>query len=332
MKRILLILSMVTAVFAVAIAQEKPQLKFNPDSTFKILQLTDIHYKYGKGGSKRALECINATLDAEKPDYVIITGDLVYENKVRQAIDEMTQPIRDRKIPFSVVFGNHDHQFDQSKSETYDQIEAMPYSVLPPRGNVDSPDYALEILDIQGNRPAAILYCIDSRSSYRLKKISRYEWITREQQNWYSDLSDKYTKQNNGKPLHSLMFFHIPTPEWEYAEADTKNILVGSKGEGIGCPHLNSGLFTTVHAQGDVNGIFCGHDHDNDFAVGYKNILLAYGRYSGGNTVYNHLKPSGARIIVLKQDKNDFDTWIRLADGKVIHKVNFPGDFYKGKK
>lgn len=66
------------------------------------------------------------------------------------------------------------------------------------------------------------------------------------------------------------MFFHIPTPEWEYAEADTKNILVGSKGEGIGCPHLNSGLFTTVHAQGDVNGIFCGHDHDNDFAVGYK--------------------------------------------------------------
>ena len=107
---------MVTAVFAVAIAQEKPQLKFNPDSTFKILQLTDIHYKYGKGGSQRALECINATLDADKPDYVIITGDLVYENTVRQAIDELTQTIRDRKLQCSVVLGYNDHQFDESNS------------------------------------------------------------------------------------------------------------------------------------------------------------------------------------------------------------------------
>ena len=43
-----------------------------------------------------------------------------------------------------------------------------------------------------------------------------------------------------------------------------------------------------------------GHDHDNDYAVMWKGILLAYGRFTGGNTEYNHL-PNGARIIVLDE-------------------------------
>lgn len=41
-------------------------------------------------------------------------------------------------------------------------------------------------------------------------------------------------------------------------------------------------LFTSVKECGDVMGIFVGHDHDNDYAVAYKEVLLAYGRYTGG--------------------------------------------------
>lgn len=57
---------------------------------------------------------------------------------------------------------------------------------------------------------------------------------------------------------------------------------------------LNTGMFAAMKASGDVMGTFVGHDHDNDYAVMWKDILLAYGRYTGGNTVYNHL-PNGAR-------------------------------------
>lgn len=45
-------------------------------------------------------------------------------------------------------------------------------------------------------------------------------------------------------------------------------------------------------------GMFVGHDHNNDYAVAYKEVLLAYGRYTGGNTVYNDLASNGARVIV----------------------------------
>ena len=32
--------------------------------------------------------------------------------------------------------------------------------------------------------------------------------------------------------------------------------------------------------------MFVGHDHDNDYAVMWKGILLAYGLFTGGNTEY----------------------------------------------
>ena len=69
-------------------------------------------------------------------------------------------------------------------------------------------------------------------------------------------------------------------------------------------------MFAAMKEAGDVMGVFVGHDHDNDYAVMWKNILLAYGRYTGGNTVYNHL-PNGARIIVLDEGARTFTSWIR---------------------
>ena len=86
-------------------------------------------------------------------------------------------------------------------------------------------------------------------------------------------------------------------------------------------------MFAAMKEAGDVMGVFVGHDHDNDYAVMWKNILLAYGRYTGGNTVYNHL-PNGARIIVLDEGARTFTTWIRQKDG-IVDKTSYPSSFVK---
>ncbi len=67
--------------------------------------------------------------------------------------------------------------------------------------------------------------------------------------------------------------------------------------------------------MGDIEGVFVGHDHDNDYAVMWQGILLAYGRYTGGNTVYNNLS-NGARIIELTEGEKGFRTWIRTKNHK----------------
>lgn len=311
----------------VAPAQENPVLKFNDEGKFKIVQFTDIHYKYGKGGSKKAIENMNAVLDAEQPDLVVITGDLVYADHVAEAIPELLEPITSRQLPFATVFGNHDEQFDLTLSQMYDSIQATPGSVMPPRDDRFSPDYIISVLSNDSTRVASVFYCIDSHSVTKYKDSGKYAWIAYDQIGWYRSLSDSITAANGGTPLPSLAFFHIPLPEFAYAEADMHSRLIGTKGEKICCPDINSGLFSSIKEKGDVIGVFCGHDHDNDFAVSYYDVLLAYGRYSGGDTVYNHLKPKGARVIELKQDSREFDTWLRLADGSVIQKTTFPADF-----
>lgn len=87
-------------------------------------------------------------------------------------------------------------------------------------------------------------------------------------------------------------------------------------------------IFTSVKECGDVMGMFVGHDHDNDYAVAYKEVLLAYGRYTGGNTVYNDLPSNGARVIVLKEGERKFNTYIRIANGEIESFVSYPDNFF----
>ena len=60
----------------------------------------------------------------------------------------------------------------------------------------------------------------------------------------------------------------------------------------------------------------------------WKGIVLAYGRFTGGNTEYNHLS-NGARVIVLKEGKRTFTSWIHLKGGELIDKTVYPDSYVK---
>ncbi|MBO6238055.1 MAG: metallophosphoesterase, partial [Bacteroidales bacterium] len=53
-------------------------LPYRADGRFKVLQFTDTHYIAGDPRSERALRCVEEALDAEKPDLVIHTGDILF--------------------------------------------------------------------------------------------------------------------------------------------------------------------------------------------------------------------------------------------------------------
>lgn len=328
MRRYLYTLIITLSVVVSSYAQGDNILRFNSNGEFKIVQFTDTHYKWGNKKSNSAVECIKSVIDTEKPDLVIITGDLVYSDSVRLSLPALLTCISDSQTPFAVVFGNHDNDFDCTLLEIYDIIQAMPYNVQPPRLNEDSPDYELPILSADGLRTASVLYCIDSHDTNKIKcsekhgKESKYDWIKHDQISWYRTTSNAYKAVNDSTPIPSLMFFHIPLHEFN--DALKKNKIKGKNGEKVCHPAFNSGMFVTIKEQGDVMGVFCGHDHDNDFAIMYHDVMLAYGRYSGGKTVYNHLGTNGARVIVLKENERYFDTWIRLKTGEILYKTNYP--------
>ncbi|HPS55793.1 MAG TPA: metallophosphoesterase family protein, partial [Sedimentisphaerales bacterium] len=141
-----------------------------------------------------------------------------------------------------------------------------------------------------------------------------YAWITRKQINWYVETAAKIEKEN-GRKLPALAFFHIPIPE--YDQVFDANSL-GSKNEVVCCSKINSGFFAAMLEAGDIMGTFVGHDHTSDYEGTLNGIRLCYGRGIGYSTYGKDGFPRGAKVIVLTEDKKDFQTWVRAEGGQKI--------------
>lgn len=307
----------------------KPELKFNKEGKFKIVQFTDVHFKYKNPASDIALERINEVLDAEKPDLVIFTGDIIYSAPAEKGMKTVLEPVADRRIPFGAVYGNHDDEQGMSREELLEVIESVPYNLTARTKAISGiTNYTIPVKTADGKKTGAVLYCLDSHAYSELDDIKGYDFLKPDQILWYIRQSIAYTRKNAGIPLPSLAFFHIPLPEFAEAAVSEEAVLIGTRMEKVCAPSLNSGMFAAMKTMGDILGVFVGHDHNNDYAVDWKGILLAYGRYTGGNTVYNDL-PNGARVIELKEGSRSFDTWIRLKDGETVNRVTYPDSFIK---
>lgn len=294
---------------------------------FKIVQITDLHYKLGVKASEQGLACVREMVETEKPDLVVVTGDIIYSAPADSTLSVVLKTFAQLGVPFCMTFGNHDYDFKTPAVALYNQMQKTPNCVMPVLQGKNT-DYSLTILSSNGKRTAAVLYCIDTHNKPAIGGIGGYQWISHNQITWYRQRSMVYKQKNGGRPVPSLAFLHIPLPEFNYATDNTQCPMYGSRLEKAYSPSLNSGMFASIKEMGDIMGVFCGHDHDNDYAVSYFNVLLAHGRFSGGNTEYNHLK-SGARVIVLKEGKREFDTWIREVGGNVLYRTTYPKSYVK---
>ena len=236
--------------------------------------------------------------------------------------------VSDRKIPFSIVFGNHDNEQGATKEELLKVAESLPYSLtadeVPEISGVGN--YALTVRSSDGKKDACVLYCIDSNTYSTIKGVKGYDYIKRDQIDWYCKKSAEFTRNNGGEPV----------PSWLSSISHCRSLIKrlpmrmpnSMAYVGKACaPALNSGLFTAIKENGDVMGVFVGHDHDDDYAVCWYDVLLAYGRFTGGPTEYIHI-PNGARVIELNEGARTFKTWIRTKAG-VEQLTTYPDSFVK---
>lgn len=304
-------------------------LPYRADGTFTVVQFTDTHYITGDPRSERALECVKEAVEGVRPDLVIHTGDIVFGKPDLQSAREILTPLADSGIPWAVALGNHDSQFGSSREEMYSLIRSLPGCL-----NTE-PDPAVygcsnDAIALQGaSGPDRVFYLFDSMDAVKLKGLGDshcYDYIRSSQLDWYRNLSEQLAAGNAGQPVPALAFFHIPLREIERALLEAPNrFLVGNNCEEP-CPsRVNSGLFGLFLERGDVQAIVTGHDHDCDYVLrGETGVNFIYGRFSGCDTVYNHLgregvsdqKVSGCRVFQFRQGKPGFRTWVRLLGGE----------------
>lgn len=284
---------------------------FRPDGKFKVLQLTDTHYVSGDPRSQRALDNVVEMLEMEKPDLVIHTGDVIFGNPAEKGFRELFQPLVDRNIPFAVAMGNHESDFDLNRAEAFEVIRSI-------KGNINTAvkegvyGYSNDVITLSSaSGVERAFYLFDSGAYIDFRGEKGYDFIRHSQIDWYRNHSEALTKSNGGKPVPSMAFFHIPVKEFNEGVRNTSRRMVGSFSEEPCSSLYNSGLLANFKELGDVEAIVCGHDHDDDFVMKHGDVFYIYGRFSGCDTVYNNLGPSGARIFEFTEGKPGFRTYIR---------------------
>lgn len=281
---------------------------FTTDDHFKVVQLTDVHIGGGFLSIKKdsmAINAVAAMITAEKPDLVVITGDIAYpvpfqagtfNNKTSAEL--FAQLMEKLCVYWVPVFGNHDTEaysyYSRKKiSEFYSQ-EKFSHCLFQ-SGPEDVDGYGNSIINVKNTKGEITqsLVMLDSHSYVDNDYFGimwKYDTIHDSQVKWYEDSLNKIKAENNDIMPKSLAFFHIAIPEyktaWDEYRAndfnDTENVkyIYGKAGEkdySVYTSEYNYGFFDKVKELGSTQGMFCGHDHLNNFSIDYKGVRLTYG-------------------------------------------------------
>ena len=267
---------------------EKPVPRINSQGKFKILQVSDLHLSTGLGRCRdefpqtshcdadpRTLEFVAKTLDVEQPDLVVLSGDQVNGETApdaQTAMFKMADIFADRKIPFALIFGNHDDEGSLTRQALMQLAETLPFSLTEPGpATVDGVgNYYLEILAKGTSSHSAItLFLLDTHSySPEEKRYRGYDWLKPSQLSWFRETAAalRNSPSHKGYTHHHLdmAFIHIPLPEYR----DTDKIVSGSgeMREPPTAPLLNTG-FKDALVENGVFAVSCGHDHANDYCA-----------------------------------------------------------------
>ncbi len=299
-------------------ADRQPSLRFDANGRFKIVQFTDLHLKEDSEDDDETVALMGQVLDAEKPQLVVLTGDMLASSKQPEAMmKRCAAPMIERRIPWATTLGNHDDEGTRDRRGLMDIIMSLPYSISQqgPRDITGVSNYYLPVRSADGQAKKWILYILDSNAYPPEKSLGKYDWIHTDQVDWYRRTSRRLTGEHGGRPYPALAFFHIPLPEYDQVLAAADANLAGYRYEKVCCPDINSGFFAAMLECGDVKGTFVGHDHVNDYEGTLHGIRLIYGRGTGFNAYGREGFARGGRVILLKADEDTFTTWLRLENG-----------------
>lgn len=313
---------------------------------FKILQLTDIHL----GGSvlsiredTKALKACYRLIQETTPDFVVVTGDLVFPMGIMSFSFNNNAPVmqfanfmRNTGIPWAFTYGNHDTEFlaTLSRAEVDELLQSLSYktskNLLYPYIQPDVYGRSNQLIEIRnqdgGLRQA--LFLIDSNDYIETGGLNEYDYIHEDQVEWYQRTVQRLSRQE-GHTIPSMIFTHIPLREYKEAndlyESGSKDVtyhygMLGEKMiDKICCSQYDSKLFDTAVDLGSTKAIFFGHDHYNNQSLEYKGIRMTYGYsidYLAMPGIENDTEQRGATLITIEKDGAFDITPYRLMDLK----------------
>ncbi len=312
------------------------------------------------------IRMLNKAYDTLNPDLIVLTGDNILGNHLcdarfgsrlvihdkegeaaamKTAIDKLVSHIEERKIPFAMLYGNHDDRNRLSKEEQADFYRAYDYCIgMDDEEAPDVATYNIPIYSEDGEKVKFNIWMLDS--AWQDKEEDRgYEFVKPEAVEWYKKKSALLKEENGGQVVPSLMFQHIPMIEQlellEECEKGTagavegpdgkyfklKANVQGSMGEYPCVVSQKSGQLDAIKECGDVKAVVFGHDHTNCFIGNVDGIELIQTSCASFRCYGDRKR--GVRIFDINEDgtyETRFYTYKDIVGGGVANELAFIWD------
>lgn len=271
---------------------------------FKILVTTDLHLWDDMELINKSLEMLARHIEAEKPDLILFTGDVVLTDHQQVDCIQFGRFMEKFGIYWAYVFGNHEAREEKEyhKYLMLKNLISFPHC-LSKFGDPSLFGYGnffINILSSKTSIQQSIVMLDTGRNTSPKHNIENgapaelkcYDFLKKDQIDWYKRniqaLESEYGK------FKSIMAMHIALCEYgkvmkldengNYVPTGEAEILYGGMYESIGCSEFNSGMFDAIKELGSTQAVIVGHDHINDFCAKYDGVYLVYAQYDGYNT------------------------------------------------
>ena len=310
-------------------------IRFDENGEFTLIQITDIQENTEVHETTLAL--IAKAMNKYNPDMVVFTGDNVEsgmdQNEFKTCVDQFMAPIINAGVRYAVTFGNHDDEDRSIVNTAWDKQSQYNYYVGKSSLAIDFDEPGLSgvgtgAIPIYSHDGSRVAFCVFPIDSGTYDSNDDYDHVKTDQINWYASESARLAQLNNGNPVPTLTFQHIPVPEiysnllvevpngtagavqgtgqWQnrYYVLDPNNpTITGVMQEGP-CPAaINNGQYQGWRDVGNHVGAFFGHDHTNTFmGTDGNGITMGYCKAATLEAYHAADEDPALRVFTIKED------------------------------
>lgn len=293
-------------------------VKINYKNDFRILQLSDIHLGT-KDNIDEHLDFLALTINNAHADLIVLNGDtFTYANK--RVAKQLFDYIDSYGIPWICTFGNHDEQclFSIDWLTNYLNNYGSNCVFIDVKNDdvFGNSNFAINLM--KNNKVHDQIILMDS-NRYFFGDYIGYDYIKQSQIDWYERLVSD-TKRDNGSLVNSILFMHIPLPEFNDAwnEAGGENAQQAIKEHG-GFRDNNS----TKGLEGYINYSEYTKRYGSNGAVfeyGYSNPDSCAPEYNSG--LFDKIVDLGSTKAVLVSHDHTYNSRILYKGVYLIYGVN----------
>jgi hypothetical protein len=270
-------------------------------NSFKILVATDLHCDNQNANDLLTFSNLSKIVGNYRPDLLIVLGDLITDYRP-DGLPWVADHIAALKVPWAFARGNHDNPDTPNNfGSCHAYLTKSAYSLHA--GTVRYPHYRIGICNKGDSVPIWNLFIIDDAWPTMGFQQAQIDWFNGE------------AARIGSNPPPAFAFFHIPLPQ--HLDVWNNGPLWGVKLDGVDYHAGARAAFTAFVNSRMIRGIWCGHDHRNNYFGLLSNIIVAFAQSSGISGYGTAEIKKGATLITVNAAAKTFSTKSVYADDPV---------------